>query len=417
MRDWTTRFGFPIKKTDDEVQNGNASKKGISLFVAMMAIALMMSVVADLMVSSFVNFELGLGARDRIKATYLAKSGQNLGIFLLSSSFALDLFMSGPMAGPAQAPPNDSDSSIWNSFNAMPPIGASAVKLISSMTQGDEDPFQLKGIFSETVAQQMAQFEDSFSIKITDEAARINLSLCTKETSCPIDQLIALFSCPAEKAFLDKKNISPETLAYRIYDFISASSQGTEASGFSDKDSPYQKYTPPYKTKRLPLDSLEDLKLIEGWDDEIHAVFAPYLTTFPFYENWSARNAPPLNINTAPPELLRCLVPGGGEGFLLQLSELKKQNQPLVKDQKGIDQFLKEKVFSKEADSNGKNQEKSKWFTNRSDVFRITVQAETGKQRQILTSVIRRIQPKDISFGRQNSQVKRSYQILYNRFQ
>lgn len=418
-------WGFPLfleqSETSSDERHSKQKKKGISLLIAMMTVAMMMGLVADLIISSSVNIELGIASRDKIKAEYLAKSGQNLAIFLLSASWGVDLFRASNLAGPAQAKPNDSDASMWNSLNQLPPMGASSVKLLSAAANSEEDPFHLKGVFSEQLAKQMEEFEDSFSIKISDESSRINLSVCKKETTCPIQQLIALFSCPAEKAFLDKKNLSPEELAYRIYDFISEGDRASDASGLSDKDSPYQNYKPPYKARRLPLDSVEELKLVEGWDDDVHTVFSPYITVFPFYESWTSRKAPPININTAKTELLRCLIPdtqgqGSAEKFVLMMNKLKSEKSPIVNDDAEISKTLKEKFFYGGGEDQ-RSMKREEWFTNRSDVFRIEVQAETGNQAIKLTSVVRRINPKDISFMRNKMEIKRSYQILYNRLQ
>ena len=408
-------WGFPLESSSQ------GPRRGISLLIAMMTVAMMIGLVADLIISSSVNIELGISSRDKIKAEYLAKSGQNLGIFLLSASWGIDLFRASPMAGPAKADPNDSDASIWNSLNDLPPMGASSVKLLKAATDGEEDPFNLKGIFSEEIAAQMAQFEDSFAVKIYDESSRINLSMCKKETTCPIEQLMALFSCPAEKAFLEKRDVSPEELAYRIYDFIGEGDRVSDQSGFTDKDDPYLKHVPPYKARRLPLDAVTDLRLIEGWDDDIHAVFSRYITVYPFYDSWTSRKAPPININTAPVELLRCLVPDtrsaeSSEKFMQMITKMKKDATPIVQNTKDIGKTLKEKFFY-ESSGGERSANRVEWFTNRSDVFRVKVEAETGNQTITAESVVRRINPKEVAFLRNQQQVKRSYQILYNRFQ
>ena len=130
-------------------------------------------------------------------------------------------------------------------------------------------------------SQIMALFEDQFSIQIKDEQAKININDCSQgfclET---IQQLIALFSCPGEKKFLSDKGLTPKELAYRIKDFISQSHQTSEESGYNDKNDPYLKDDLNYKVKQLPFDSLEELKMVDGWDDEVHAVFSPYLLCF-----------------------------------------------------------------------------------------------------------------------------------------
>ena len=69
--------------------------------------------------------------------------------------------------------------------------------------------------------------------------------------ACPevLAQLEALFSCPAERAFLEKKDINPKELAYRIRDFISEYREASPESNIDSKDGPYQNYTPKYNTR------------------------------------------------------------------------------------------------------------------------------------------------------------------------
>lgn len=416
-------FLFPLKKSPTEqIEKTDKKQKGIALFIALMTISMMIMMIADMIISSSVNLELSISTRDRIKSEYLAKSGQNLAVFLTSASWGIDLFRASDLAGPAKAEPSDSDSSLWASLNKLPPIGSSTVKLALAATKGDEDPLGIKGIFSEDLANQMQQFEDSFSIKITDESSKINLSLCKKQTTCPIDQMISLFSCPAEKAFLEKYNLTPETLAYRIYDFISEGDKPSQQSGYSDKDSPYSRFQPPYKARRMPLDSVEELKLVEGFNDAIYDVFSPYLTVYPYYARWTNRKAPGININTAKTELLSCLLPHvkrqeNFEKFTIDMIKTKKQGTAIAERSEDLPKILKDKFFYTSDSEEESALKREDWFTQRTDTFRIEVQAETGQQQITSLSVIRRINPKETDFSRDRQQTKRSYQILYNRLQ
>ncbi len=392
------------------------SQRGISLLIAVMAIAIMLSTISDMILTSAVQVELASGTRDRIKAEYLAKSGANLAVLLLSVSFGIDLFRSGPNApAPFKQDRVDDASSIWNSFNSLPPLGAMTVALAQAASKAEDDPFGLKGLMSEGVANVMALFEDEFSIQISDEQGKINLNDC-RQGRCPetTNMLDALFSCPIEKAFLESKHLSPEELRTRIKDFIQAKATDPTFSTGDVKD-PYQKETPPYLPKGLPLDSVEELRLVDGWDDEIHAVFSPYLTTFLYNEK---RDFSKVNINTAPKELMACLMPeaqSGGchEKFALGWEKIQKDKSPIAASTNQIKEKLKN-LFCYLEDEQDKQSANNKetWFDVKSDFFRVKVNARTGSQDLNLDMVIRRIPPKSNAFLRNKQRTKRSYQIV-----
>lgn len=420
-----TILGFPTLGTalpqDQQQPAPPREQQGIALIIAMMTVAMMMGFVADMIVSSSVNLEMGAATKNNVKAEYLAKSGLNLSVFLLSTSFGIDLFRNSNQAGPAQAKPIDADDSMWNAFNRLPAFGAEAVEMLGQAQKGEgapEDPFGLKGIFSEDVRKQMMLFEDSFAIKIKDEASRINLSTCTNERSCPLGLLKALFSCPAEKLFLEKKKVTGEELAYRIYDFISQSGRSSDQSGLGGKDDAYRNYDPPYKARRLPLDSIDELKLIEGWDDDIHAVFAPYLTVYPYIDG-SAKSQQ-INLNTAATELMTCLSPlatkaENYERFALAMNRLKNNGEPIVDDPKKIEEVLQQQFYY-QSDENDQLKLPEK-LTVRSDTFRVMITAYSGSQKIELIAIVNRIMPKSTQFLRERQDVKRSYRLLYQRMQ
>ena len=453
-------YGFPVGM--EQKKAPGPKNRGIALLIALMAIMLMVGVVADMIVTSTVNIELAIASRDRIRAEYLAKSGFNFAVFILSISWGYDLFLAQSTT-PAimKKDLSDDSKSLWAIANKLPPIGALTVELLKTkkdsfektsgksseasssadksknpfdnMTlalgqktaedeQDDDDPFKLKGMMNEEVAEEMKLFEDSFSLKIIDEASKINVNECAL-TRCTeiIQMLTALFSCPAEKAFLESKNLTPEQLAYRIKDYISNSTSTSPESGFGDKNIPYQEANPPYTVKGVSFDSVDELHLVAGWDDELHKVFAPYLTVYPFPTTTKTQFNSPININTVKPELLSCLIPDSrtpacAESFAQKIFEIKKENTVVFKE--SIKSTLGDltclgSAQGEQTDASGQKIDPTTWFDKKSSVFRIVIDSMTGKQSRKLISVVRRIMPQDKSNQRDQQPVKRSYQILH----
>lgn len=66
----------------------------------------------------------------------------------------------------------------------------------------------------------------------------------------------------------------------------------------------YQSLQPPYTAKNGSLETFEELRLIKGFDGKILNLLRPYITVFPDDPNSFTA---PININTAPKELLAAL--------------------------------------------------------------------------------------------------------------
>lgn len=430
-----TYWGFPIeerrKKSSDETKTSNGKKtkkeQGISILIAIMTIAMMISFVSEMIVTSTVSVELAVMSRDKIKSEYLAKSGFNLALYVLSASYLWDHMQASGTMGP-KTEPKDGPDSLWNMVKNWPPLGAGNSPLLEIAAKSEDDPFGLQGFMNEDVLGQMNLFEDSFSIKIHDENSKINISDCQFRgaNACQevLAQLEALFSCPTEKAFLESKEIEPTELAYRIRDFITDREEADSKSNIGSKDGPYSKKDPPYKAKRLPFDTLEELKLIEGWDDDLHAVFSPYLTVYPYsYKKTQHKQEKRfgININTAPKELLTCFFPESQdpncrEKSIQQLHTAEQEGESLLISDKKQDILKKLNelfCYTPDADSEQAGLPPEDWFITHSKVFRIEIDAETGHQRRKLEVVIRRIDAAVNEPIIKKREVKRSYQILY----
>ncbi len=404
-------------------QQQQQSQRGVSLLIAVMVIVVMVSMIAEMIVSTSVQVELASGTRDRIKAEYLAKSGYNLAAFFLSVSHAIDLVRANEkLVGPMKQDPMDGPQSLWNILNKLPPFGAKTVDLIKASARSEEDPFKLGKLMNGDIAEQMRQFEDSFGVKIEDESAKINVNDIIIRDERVLTLLLRLFSGPVEKAYLQKRDLKGEQLVYRLLDYVSSTNQASAESGLGDKDQEYQRGKVPYKAKRAPLDSVDELKLVSGWDDEIFTIFSPYLTVYPFNKA-KVESGSSLNINSVPREMLASLVPEAGssacaEKFAQSLFTANKKSEARVTDQKDIGKFLKENACysGSTSDAGAKKSDPSTWFGVRSKVFRMTVTAETGNQRRELVAVVQKFDPKEADEVRKSLKEKRALRILYWRF-
>src|SRR5690606_766358 len=115
---------------------------------------------------------------------------------------------------------------------------------------------------------------------------------------------------------------------------------------------PYGRKHPPYSAKNGPFDSLDELRLIEGWDEDMHTIFSPYITVYPFH---LANDNSAVNINTANKALLGCLLPEAkvecNEKFQQTINTRNIDGTNLAASEQSLKQVLSD-VFCYQGSSN-----------------------------------------------------------------
>lgn len=389
-----TYLGFPTGEQEDKQPDKRRS--GVAIIIAVMIISLMMVFTADMIVNSQVSLELVSAANDNITAEYLAKSGFNLALLLLSIDHGIDLTRQHHM----KQQPTDSLADIWAALNHIP-IGAATAKTL-------QDLFALNPLTDATATEMLGWFDGEFTINTNDEAAKINVNYCAAGEITPACKqiqamLLALFSCPLEKSYLDSKNIRPIEIVKRFQDWIDRNERADPDSGLSGESDPYMNQSPSYRAKNSQFDSVAELKLIHGWDDDLHVVFSPYLTTYPFKKTGNdPKDRSRININTAPRELLACLIPEArekcGDTFDIAITRAHKDKTPVGTDVRNT--LLNTMCLPPTAKG------KLDWFTGSSPVYRIEVKGTAGFQTRTLQAVI--VRGLNVS-----NKTPASYKLLY----
>jgi type II secretory pathway component PulK len=401
-----THAGFPVESADD----GHSNKQsGIALLMAIMIVSIVFTFSADLVISSRVAIENAMRSRDDVKAEYMAKSAFNLGAFLLSMDFGIDMVKASGKLGPAEKM-TDSIGDIWSMLNGLP-IGGGTVEMMAAT----QESFDLNAVNDDKVLATLKQFDGEFILNIEDESSKINVNYCWEKMAginciASMAMVEALMNCPAEKAFLRNKNLDPKEMAFRIRDYIDSDKTATTESGMSDENDAYQKKDPPYSAKNGQLDSVDELRMIEGWDDEIHAVFSPYITTFPFQRREDSTTEPrKVNINTASRELLGCLFPNAKaectEKFELSMKQRSAEKETLVGDKGQIAAKVREMFCYAGGETGGAD--RTTWFDTRSDVYSIKAQGVVGDQTKTIHAVIERGMPDKAK------KLERSFTVLH----
>lgn len=401
-----TIWGFPVEAEEAFAQRAEAGRnkrpngpkeRGVAMVTALLVVSFMFMSVADMLVTSSVSLEMAIGVRDRIKAEYLAKSGKNLALFLISGDLGFDLYQFDKL----KKVPSDGPGDFWTYVNGLP-IGPESMKMMQ-----EAGGIKLSQVNDSKVFQTLDSFDGSFTVTVEDEAAKLNINHCPTNYGQQCRELLtALMSCPAELEYLEKKKAKPEELVANLTDWIDENNRVTPGSNFGSEGDPYGDREPRMRVKNAPLDSLEEIKVVEGWDDDIYNIFSPYLTVYPPRER--KEDEAPININSSMAGMMTCLMKDKGEecrkNAILKMNPAKSVDQlENISDFNGLKSRLAN-VFCE----TGKNATKN--FTYRSDVFRIKVAAESGTQMRNLELVVTRAPP---SGEDTKNNFGGSYKILY----
>jgi type II secretory pathway component PulK len=187
----------------------------------------------------------------------------------------------------------------------------------------------------------------ALTLRIEDSSSRLNLNaLFVSGDDGNVDDLSLIFLeklltlvvdemdiPPGEKALYD-----PTELAANLVDWGDANDirlQGGPENAY------YQEQDPPYQAPNHALLSLDEMRLIEGFDGHLVDALRPYLTVHP-YAQLPETGGGGINPNTAPPHVLRLLFYDDGVDLILikedrirQILDLREEGGVFCGDQGG----------------------------------------------------------------------------------
>lgn len=226
------------------------SERGVALLAVLLGIALMTLIVVDFALTSGLGFVSAANQANELRATYLARSGINVGLGLLAADARTDA-QTLTTAGSGGA--IDTLQDVW----AVP-----------------FPPMPLDG--------------GTVSLSIVDEDRKLNLNAMVQNGS--LNQ-IAILKLQRLFTILDV-NVD---LVQAIIDWITPG--GGVNGGAVDY---YLGLKPPYQPRFGPMPTTGDLQVVKGFNEAVFNRVAPFVTVMPVLA---------VNANTAPPQVLAALEP------------------------------------------------------------------------------------------------------------
>ena len=245
------------------------SEEGIVLIIVLIVIAILTTLVVDLMYFTQIDIEISSNTRDELKSRYIAKSG----VYVI--------------AGTLKNEPLEKITTFASNFGDQ---------------VGDSEGYW-------TIQIPFLPFGDgSLSIKVIDERSKINLNALVSQTTNVVDQqVLAELNELFRMLGVDenKSSLFISSLTNWLDRPISGKPNDQNTGGA--KADYYAGLENPYQIKDGPLDSIEEIRMIHGMDDEFFNLIKDYITVYPA----DTRNERPdkkINFSTAPKIVIKAAV-------------------------------------------------------------------------------------------------------------
>jgi general secretion pathway protein K len=332
--------------------------RGVALIIVLTTLAILTSIGVEFSYSTRVNLKLAENMRDEMRAFYLARSAISMARLLLHFQKQLDT-TGGQMGKAIQNVLGPKTSGSTTSTPAglgalagantggigirlweLVPIDSNAFGMVlsgSGLAEGvdpsalgaDRDPADLAARQKQLAEEDkrppgappieggplhaFGEFSGAYSAKIVDENSRINvrgLDGLSGQPAAVLTQLRAMMADPKYDFIFDEDDanrdrVRRDDVILALKDWIDADETGSGidptntrapfVNAFSDENAAYDRYTPRYKAKNAPADSLQELYMVRGVNDRFMAAFGDRLTV------WLDVNSG-LNINSNDPQ-------------------------------------------------------------------------------------------------------------------
>jgi len=294
-------------------RTGRTSRAGVALLMVITIVALMTVLVTEVVHSAGVRIQMAANQRDEAKAEALAQGGVQFYRLILVASKQME--GSPLMAMLSQyfpgAPPADA---LWQ---IIPSLNTGLLRLLFYVDGDEEDAQQMLqqgGLGQEELddvaaeAQRLKKsfldFDGDFSASVVDEERNIYVGRFSGEdlNSLMMDPqaglLAGLMGTQKQEEFLREINMDKWELIGNLADWTDLDNTRVWQGG--NEDSLYQRMEPPYMPKNGPFDSIDEIRLVDGWErDSVWQHFGQHLTIY---------GKGQVNVNTADRRVIQALL-------------------------------------------------------------------------------------------------------------
>ncbi|MCB9674195.1 MAG: general secretion pathway protein GspK [Alphaproteobacteria bacterium] len=373
---------------------GRGSRAGVALLMVITSIMMLTILVTEISHGAAVRTQLARHHRDEVKAEMLATSGVQIYRLVLMASKMLG---SNPMISQFSQMMGINGDSLWQ---MIPFINTQMMRMIL-VTGGDVEDIGAGGLTDEQVAKSRERssafdknfldFDGDFQARVDDENRFIfvgNFSardLENLQQSAVTQQLMGLMTRENYDQYLYDNNLEKMELIANLVDWTDPDDTRLWEGG--REDALYERLDSPYRSKNAPFDTLDEIRLVDGWHlDGVWERMGRHLTIY---------GGGKVNVNTAHRPVIFALIQGYTDvqypdqvisdwvDVFMQYRGLPMAEGGLyVRNGQQFYQFMTEQVGVP------LREEVQNVVTGESTTFRITSSGEVGDARVEITAVI-----------------------------
>ncbi len=287
-------------------------KRGIALLLVIVYITIFSTIILNFQYRGRVDLLTAAGVRDGIRAIFAAQSAVNLSRLVLHYQSYLDETLKRLNINIQLTKLIPIDKDVTDML-----FNGDIANMMGVGVAPEETPSKESEVKKDTEEIVWEGLDDiKFYSSIDDESNKININYAgglITNNQILYFRLIGLFSDDRYREFFeneraDGQRMSPEDYILAIADWVDPDNVQAFfdpikgfVPGAGSEDSYYQSRRPPYEPKDALFDTLEELRLVRGVDDEFMRLFADKLTVYP---------TKGMNVNTASFKdvLLLCLA-------------------------------------------------------------------------------------------------------------
>jgi general secretion pathway protein K len=285
-------------------------RSGVALLVAIVSVAILTIIVTEITYISRMRLLTASNQRDRVQAYWISRSGIGIYQLVLSANKELgkNQFIQQFVLG----------DSLWQ---MIPVLNTGLMRMLfvseapgESVSEESIESYKKEGRVSEEVSEASREgglfskrnfldFEGDFSAEVLDTESKIDINQLSNSTGTiqesPVGQrLYALMGGEENDQWFLERNLDRWELIGNIKDWVDSDSYRSGGLG-GQEDSLYINLDSPYMTKNAKFDSTDEIRLVEGWNDEVYDKFANKFTI------WSNGK---FNLNSFDEEMHRALI-------------------------------------------------------------------------------------------------------------
>lgn len=264
-------------------------ERGLALMVVLLTLAVVTSVVVEFQYSSSVDLQLAYNARDELQAEYNALTALRMRAMLLKESRQLQGRLNEVMNSlGAGGGPGGGQLPIGQLLDLVPVDCGLLSSVIRESDEGLAESFDDEDAAkAEKDAEPASIFVGECEATSVSEHAKISLNVLSSANGGQnvFGLLVRLLQDPRFERHFDEDDRNgthaetPEELVGAIADWVDTD-RNERINEVSDEDSNYARLRDFYKAKNAPMDSLAELQMVHGVDDELYDLLRDQLTIY-----------------------------------------------------------------------------------------------------------------------------------------